>query len=175
MNLLSAVILTTLLLALALTLFIAIAATIARIGGNPYSGRDLISINEEEIESGNLKYVRWDLTDIQIATYIAINYKASIPTSHLIKQLAILMKRPESGLIRKINRIRAIRTGKAPNASVLDKQVFFRISELSAGLQKNTFIDSLISVGTDSGDVEIILSLLDEITPTNSDLIEAIA
>ena len=91
-----------------------------------------------------------------MAAYIAQNYR--MINKDLLKEISALLNRSESALVRKINRLRAVHTGKAPYATELDKGAAITMKELPEELGKDIFFESLRELQANTGKINRLLS-----------------
>ena len=123
----------------------------------------LIKEIEEQKEDSTQKSFNtkqaWTLSETVIATYASLNYKMS--NKDLISFISNVLSREESAVIRKMNRIRGIGTGKSPRASKDDITAYNAISNSTPEFSKKAFnlaTDDLCIVGNSYRDFESVLS-----------------
>ena len=122
-------------------------------------GRAQVSINNEPAQKSFNTKQAWTLSETVIAAYASLNYKMS--NKDLISFISNVLGREESAVIRKMNRIRGIGTGKSPRASKDDITAYNAISNRTPEYSKKAFdmaTDDLYIVGNSYRDFELALS-----------------
>ena len=100
----------------------------------------------------------WPLEETILVAYITLNYKMS--NKDLISFVSNILHRDESAVIRKMNRIRGIGTGKSPRASKDDITAYNKIEYATPELAKRHFDDArldLCIVGNSYRNLELLL------------------
>ena len=109
---------------------------------------DLFKMSKENKNPNKPKIKRWLYDELIVASFIATYYKTS--NDRLIGYTALEMDREASSLVRKINRLRGIKTGKSPNASKRDITAINSFKDCSEFHAKYFLEDSLFELGIDS-------------------------
>jgi len=93
------------------------------------------------------KNKKWQEAELIVASFIATYYRTS--NDMLIGYTALEMNRKTTSLIRKINRLRGIKTGKSPNASKMDIDAINTFTGESELNEKYILDNALYDLGID--------------------------
>lgn len=103
-----------------------------------------------------VKNRRWTEEETLIASYVATYYKTT--NSDLLENIAKLIGRDKSALVRKISRLRAVLTDKAPYASRLDIDTIIKVSTMREEEARLTFLNCLTRFNFDKTRVDHLLN-----------------
>ena len=125
-----------------------------------YIRKKLQKIREERkaYEIKEPKSGRWSFNEIWIVAYIAFNHKTS--NKELIRYVSACMNRTESSVVRKINRLRGVKTGKSPNASSEDYDVVVRYDALDDRERFYIFFRNMQDLDTPNMNLETLDKIL---------------
>lgn len=122
--------------------------------------KSLRATYEESVEmmEGNesIRTGKWSESEVLVAAYIAENYRMT--NDNLLEDVAYMLNRSKSSLVRKINRLRAVHTGKAPYATELDKSSAVSMKMRSDEGARGLFFDSLRALKADTYGLDELLS-----------------
>lgn len=106
----------------------------------------MISSSEEKNKSVQ-RTGKWTESEVLVAAYIAENYRMT--NDDLLEDISNMLNRSKSALVRKINRLRAVHTCKAPFATELDRSSAVTMKMRNKGYTKSIFIDALRDLKAD--------------------------
>ena len=101
----------------------------------------------------------WSFEETMIVAYISLNYK--MVNRDLISFVSDTLERDESTVIRKMNRIRGIGTGKSPRASMNDIGAYNLCKNLSPEDAKIRFNEATLELCIIGNSYKNLKSLLD--------------
>tara|TARA_R110002051_G_C8652771_1_gene487835 strand:+ start:522 stop:965 length:444 start_codon:yes stop_codon:yes gene_type:complete len=105
-----------------------------------------------------LKKGTWSFDEVFIIAYIGFNYRTS--NSELLEYISICMKRKKSTVVRRINRLRGVKSGKANDASKLDLNVVLLYDSKSESERFYQFCKNIQDLDSPSVSLGILDNLL---------------
>ena len=99
---------------------------------------------------------KWTPEELLVASFIAVNYKMT--NTELIEEVALLLQRPKSAFIRKLNRLRACVKETAKFASDDDDTYACYMDRLTEMDGRITFFDALVCMDASILELEELLN-----------------